>query len=234
MCNLYSMVSNKEAIREFAKFLRTTPEMDNLPTFSGICANGWAPIVRATDDGSRELAKVRWGLPTPPDKLTGNYDSGVTNLRNLWWWKDYLIPLERRCVVPITSFCEPDQVQGTKKNHWFALNDDRPLCFFAGAWHPQWTSVRKVKDGPTTDDLFAFLTTNPNAEVEQFHTKAMPVILRTPEEVERWFTIPFPQIAKAMQLPLPDGSLKVVNIGPKQDGVDTELPTAAPQQASLF
>lgn len=44
MCNLYSMVSNKEAIREFAKFLRVTPEMDNLPTFPGIFANGWAPI----------------------------------------------------------------------------------------------------------------------------------------------------------------------------------------------
>ena len=226
------MVSNKEAIREFAKFLRTTPEMDNLPSFPGIYANGWAPIVRATDDGSRELAKVRWGLPTPEDKLTGNYDTGVTNLRNLWVWKDYLIPLNRRCVVPITSFCEPDQVQGTKKNHWFALDDSRPLCFFAGAWLPQWTSVRKVKDGETTDDLFAFLTTKANHEVSQFHKKAMPVILRAPEEVERWFEISYEQIAKGMQLPLPDGSLKVVNIGPKSDGGETAPPP--PQQASLF
>lgn len=232
MCNLYSMVSNKEAIRDFAKFLRTMPEMDNLPLFSSIYANGYGPIVRATDDGTRELAKARWGLPTPEDKRKGNYDAGVTNMRNLFVWKDYLIPLNRRCVVPITSFAEPDQVGGTNKNHWFALDDDRPLCFFAGAWLPQWTSVRMVREGETTNDLYAFMTTKANDEVGKVHDKAMPVILRTPEEVERWFTIPYPEIAKGMQLPLPNGSLKVVNIGAKQDGVETEPP--APTQASLF
>ena len=232
MCNLYSMVSNKEAIRAFAKFLRVTPEMDNMPTFPGIFANGWGPIVRATEDGGRELAKARWGLPTPEDKRTGNYDAGITNMRNLWVWKDYLIPLERRCVVPITSFAEPDQVGGSKKNYWFALNDERPLCFFAGAWLPEWKSVRKVKEGETVNDLYAFLTTKANDEVGQVHDKAMPVILRTPEEVERWFTIPYPEIAKGMQLPLPNGSLTVVNIGTKQDGGEPE--PVAPQQASLF
>ena len=232
MCNLYSMVSNKEAIRDFAKFLRTMPEMDNLPLFSSIYANGYGPIVRATDDGTRDLAKARWGLPTPEDKRKGNYDAGVTNMRNLFVWKDYLIPLNRRCVVPITSFAEPDQVGGTNKNHWFALDDDRPLCFFAGAWLPQWTSVRMVREGETTNDLYAFMTTKANDEVGKVHDKAMPVILRTPEEVERWFTIPYPEIAKGMQLPLPNGSLKVVNIGTKQDGVEIEPP--APTQASLF
>ena len=234
MCNLYSMVSNKEAIRQFASFLRVTPEMDNLPTFPGIFANGWAPIVRATDDGSRELAKVRWGLPTPPDRLTGNYDSGVTNLRKLWVWKDYLIPLNRRCVVPITSFCEPDQVGGSKKNHWFALDESRPLCFFAGAWLPQWTSVRKVRDGETTDDLFAFLTTSANEEVARMHDKAMPVILRTPEEVERWFTVPYAAIKDEFQHPLPNGSLQVVNIGPKMDGEELLSDLRPPVQGSLF
>jgi len=48
--------------------------------------------------------------------------------------------------------------------------------FFAGIEARGWTSVRKVKDGPTTDDLFAFLTCPPNAEVGAIHPKAMPVI----------------------------------------------------------
>jgi putative SOS response-associated peptidase YedK len=43
---------------------------------------------------------------------------------------------------------------------------------FAGAW-TNWTSVRKVREGKTVNDLYAFLTTDPNAE-------AMPVILTTP------------------------------------------------------
>ena len=218
MCNMYSMVSNKEAIRAFSNFLRVSPELDNLPAIPGIYANGWAPIVRATADGTRELARVRWGLPTPPEKLTGKADRGVTNLRNLYVWKDYLEPLERRCVVPVTSFCEPDQVGGSNKLHWYALDDSRPLFFFADTWVPKHKSVRLVKDGETEDDLFAFLTTKANAEVGAVHDKAMPVILRTPEEVERWFAIPYLQIAKGMQLPLPDGSLKIVNIGPRQDG----------------
>ncbi len=39
--------------------------------------------------------------------------------------------------------------------------------------------MRKVKEGETTNDLFAFLTTEPNAEVGAIHPKAMPVILTT-------------------------------------------------------
>ncbi|MFT4077505.1 MAG: SOS response-associated peptidase [Asticcacaulis sp.] len=220
MCNMYSMVSNKEAIREFAKFLRVSPHVDNLPEIPGIYANGWGPIVRATDDGARELAAVRWGLPTPQGQLKGVVDSGTTNLRTLRYWKRYLEPLNRRCVVPVTSFCEPDQVGETYKNHWFALDESRPLFFFAGAWLPDWQSVRKKADGPTTDSLYAFLTTDANADVRPIHSKAMPVILRTPEEVERWFTIPYAEIEAEMQNPLPNGTLKVVNIGPKTDGAE--------------
>jgi putative SOS response-associated peptidase YedK len=43
-----------------------------------------------------------------------------------------------------------------------------------------------VREGETTNDLYAFLTTEPNAEVGAIHPKAMPVILTTPEEVETW------------------------------------------------
>ena len=40
-------------------------------------------------------------------------------------------------------------------------------------------------------DAYAFLTTEPNAEVGAVHPKAMPVILTTPEEeVETWMTAP--------------------------------------------
>jgi putative SOS response-associated peptidase YedK len=49
--------------------------------------------------------------------------------------------------------------------------------------------VRKVKEGETTNDLYAFLTTEPNAEVGAIHPKAMPVILTTPDEVATWMTV---------------------------------------------
>ena len=41
---------------------------------------------------------------------------------------------------------------------WFALDETRSLACFAGIW-TNWTSVRKVKEGETTNDLYAFLTT---------------------------------------------------------------------------
>lgn len=225
MCNLYSMMSNKEAVRAFAQFLRVTPNADNLKARPDIFANGYGPIVRATPEG-RELATCRWGMPSSEQAIgTKNYDSGTTNIRRTWLphWKPYL-DIPNRCVVPATSFCEPDQVGRTFKNQWFALDESRPLFFFAGIWTPQWTSVRKVKEGKTTSDLYGFLTTDANKEVGQYHDKAMPVILRTPEEVEEWFTLPVKDIKDFQKAKkLPDGSLTIVSTGLKWDP-----PTATP------
>ena len=62
----------------------------------------------------------------------------------------------------------------------------------------------------------AFLTTEPNAEVGVIHPKAMPVILTTPEEVETWMTAA-PDEALKLQRPLPDGTLRIVARGVKED-----------------
>ncbi len=78
---------------------------------------------------------------------------------------------------------------GSKPPVWFALSEERPLAVFAGIW-TRWTSVRKLKEGETTNDLFAFLTTDANTEVGAVHPKAMPVILTEPDEIERWLTAP--------------------------------------------
>jgi hypothetical protein len=51
---------------------------------------------------------------------------------------------------------------------------------------PQWQSVRKVKDGLPSDDLYAFLTTDPNDVVKPIHGKAMPVLLLPKEETDVW------------------------------------------------
>jgi putative SOS response-associated peptidase YedK len=77
--------------------------------------------------------------------------------------------------------------------------------------------VRKVREGLTTNDLFGFLTTEPNDVVGPVHPKAVPVVLTTPEEIETWMTAPAEEALK-LQRPLPDGALRIVATGVKEDG----------------
>jgi len=236
MCNLYSLTKGPAAIREIA---RAMDRGLNLPSLPGIFPDYPAPVVRNGPEG-RELAMVRWGMPSSKKALLDaatkraeklrakgkpidfdqllrmEPDSGTTNVRNTAssHWKRWL-GVENRCVVPFTSFSEFNRDAGG--DIWFALSPERPLAFFAGIWVPQWTSVRKVKEGETTNDLFAFLTSEPNAEVGAIHPKAMPVVLTEQHEIETWLTAPT-DVALSLQRPLPDGALIIVARGEKRDG----------------
>jgi putative SOS response-associated peptidase YedK len=238
MCNLYSHTRDVEAMRKlFARFdvaAQVVPQPGIFPDYA-------APVIRNREGGGEaELAMVRWGMPSSraalfeatkkrADKLRAKNkpvdfdellklepDGGTTNVRNTAsaHWKRWL-GVESRCLVPFTSFSEFNREAGG--DIWFAFGQERPTAFFAGIWASQWTSVRKVRTGLETIDLYAFLTTDPNAEVAPIHPKAMPVILTTPEECETWMTAPWEQ-ARALQRPLADGMLEIVARGGKKDG----------------
>lgn len=237
MCNLYSLTKGQAAIIQFTRAMRDTT--GNLPSLPGIFPDYSAPVVRNAPDGVRELGMLRWGMPSSQfaqmeaakkraakleakgqtidfkQLLRMEPDSGTTNIRNTSskHWQRWL-GVENRCVVPFTSFSEFNKAEGG--DVWFALEESRPLAAFAGIW-TEWTSVRKVKEGETTNALFGFLTTDPNAEVGAVHPKAMPVILTTPNEIETWLTAPTVEALK-LQRPLPDGTLKIVARGVKKDG----------------
>jgi putative SOS response-associated peptidase YedK len=202
-----------------ALFRVTKDVTGNLPPMPGVFPDYAAPIVRVAD-GARELTMARWGMPSPQFALKGRAtDPGVTNVRNTSspHWRRWLGPANR-CIVPFTSFSEYETGPGGKKEPvWFALGDDRPLACFAGIW-TGWTSIRKTKEGEVTCDLFAFLTTEANAEVAPIHPKAMPVILTTEDEVDVWLNAPA-HVAMELQRPLPDGELKIVAKGARQDAV---------------
>jgi len=236
MCNLYSITKGQAAIIDFTSTMRDLT--GNLPSMPSVFPDYKAPVVRNAPDGVRELAMLRWGMPSSQlaqmeaakkraakleaksksvdfkELLRMEPDSGVTNIRNISskHWKRWL-GIEHRCVVPFTSFSEFNKAHGG--DIWFALDESRPLAFFAGIW-TNWTSVRKVKEGETTNELYGFLTTEPNAEVAPIHPKAMPVILRTAEEVETWLTASQDRVP-SLQRSLPDNSLVIVSTGPKFD-----------------
>ncbi|WP_209426753.1 SOS response-associated peptidase [Pararhodobacter sp. SW119] len=203
MCNLYSNTTTQELMRQL--FSGLTDRAGNLAP-GQFYPDQQGAIVRHGADTGLELVKARWGMPSPPGVLKTQRDPGVTNVRNLSspHWRRWLRP-GHRCLVPLTSFAEP--VKGG--NQWFTSVDTDAHMFFAGIEVRGWTSVRKVKDGETTDDLFAFLTCAPNAEVGAIHPKAMPVILTEPEEWETWLLAPV-EVAATLQRPLPDGTLQLV------------------------
>jgi putative SOS response-associated peptidase YedK len=217
ICNLYSMTRPQDAVRGFFPGRSPIDRSGNMPPLPGIFPDYQAPIVRNGAEGP-ELVMARWGMPSPKSALAGKKsDPGVTNVRNAAspLWRRWLGP-EHRCVVPFTSFAEHElQPDGSRPPVWFAFDEKRPLAFFAGIW-TRWTSVRKVREGETTNDLYAFLTTEPNAEVGRVHPKAMPVILTQPDEVEQWLAAPEGK-ALALQRPLPDGALAIVARGEKED-----------------
>jgi putative SOS response-associated peptidase YedK len=215
MCNLYSVTKGQAAIRELTEAM--IDRTGNLPSMPGIFPDYAAPIAR-NHEGVRELSMSRWGMPTPPVYLKGRTaDSGITNIRNpdSPHWRRWL-GVENRCVVPFTSFAENEHLpDGSKPNVWFAFDESRPLGVFAGIW-TRWTSVRKAKEGETNNDIFAFLTTESNKEVGAIHPKAMPVILRTREEINTWMSAPVGDALK-LQCPLPDFSLTIVSRAARED-----------------
>ena len=215
MCNLSSVTKGPQAATSPAACgtrRATSPRSPaSFPT---------TPRVRNAEDGERELTVARWGMPSPKLVIEGRRsDPGVTNVRNQSspHWRRWL-GVESRCVVPFTSFAENEILpDGSRPPVWFALDESRPLAFFAGIW-TRWTSVRKVKEGEATNDLFAFLTTEPNAIIAPIRPKAMPVILMTPAEVEAWLTAPAMD-ALLLQRSLPDDALRIVARGEKEDGL---------------
>lgn len=196
MCNLYTMTATVEEMRRiFGPF---DGDRDNLPPFGEIYPGRAAPVLRRNDAGGLKLETMTWGFPGP----AAAKGRPVTNVRNLAspFWRSALDNRERRCVVPVSSFCEwtaePDPDTRRKSKVWFGLHEhDDPLFAFAGIWRPG-------EDGPH----MAFLTCGANQVVGAVHPKAMPVMMRASSAMQ-WLDHDREQ-ACALAVPFADADMR--------------------------
>ena len=192
MCNLYSVTKSQQAIRDLVKAIRDIT--GNMPSLPAVFPNRMAPVVRTAPDGVRELLMMRWGFPPPVIPGSKPRNPYLTNVRNTdsRYWRTYLKKPEHRCLVPVTSFAEPDNNQGPRSIWtWFAQDESRPLMFFAGIWR-EWEGDRGTKAVPDVGKhtVFSFLTTDASEDVAPIHPDATPVLLLDEGAREMWMNAP--------------------------------------------
>jgi putative SOS response-associated peptidase YedK len=186
MCNLYSITRVPEAVlRLFRVSHNRAASIAPLPA---IFPGHVAPVVRKAADGERELVAMNWGFMLLQDNRAPRRVTNVRDdkIRTSSFWRQSFE--QRRCLVPASSYCEP---KGEKPAtwHWFAMRgeEQRPLFAFPGVWTRYRGPVRK--DGPAVEqDVFAFMTTEPNALTATINHERMPVLLIDPGDFETWLS----------------------------------------------
>lgn len=157
-----------------------------------------AYVVREVD-GVRGLDVMHW------DVTAGAAPWPMTNVRNLGLaqWRALAADPARRCLIPLTEFCEwtpkpVDQGDGKKPlkgEMWFDVVD-QDIFAIAGFW-------REIEE----QRYFAMVTCDPNELVAPIHPKAMITILR-PEDHDQWLTGSYDDVV-ALQRPYPADRMTV-------------------------
>ena len=231
MCNLYTYKLSRDemaGLMQHYKLIGQVWAEDLAKAMQGLNASGevypkyTAPVV-IEQNGVQVLDRLKWGMPGP--FIPGQKSTRprfISNVRNTVskHWTPWLAAAEvvvgkdknagGRCLVPAAAFAEPDE--HTSKpviNRWFKRTDGLPF-FFAGVWR-EWTGDHGTIKAPDVAKhrLFAFLTTDVGEDVRPVHSKATPLILRTPADVEQWLHGTAAEALELQKTPAPKGTLTI-------------------------
>jgi putative SOS response-associated peptidase YedK len=140
------------------------------------------------EDGERELSTSTWGFVLlqkglAPRRVTNVRDDKI--LTSKFWRPSFE---QRRCLVPASSYCEPKGVKPAVW-HWFAVHgeEERPLFAFPGVWTRYRGPLKKNGDN-VDQEVFAFMTTEPNELTQSINHERMPVLMSDLADFEMWLS----------------------------------------------
>ena len=215
MCNLYSITTAVEAMRNLFVVAAERDHLGNAEPRDAVWPKYPAPVVRRTDGGEREMLLMSWGFLTArTSKKTGKpiapaawNNARADKVTSIGLWKESF--LNRRCLVPASSFCEA-KGRDPARYFWFGLMGDepRPTFAFAGLWRDFQPGLSGSQAEETTHTI---ITTTANDIVRPVHPDRMPVIL-DPSDYEQWLNGSADD-AKALLRPFPAERMRIVAEG---------------------
>ncbi len=187
MCNLYRMSKSRDEVADYFRDVAVQFAVQPAGNAPDIIYPGYPGMVLT----AQALTQMVWGFPLQRTGAKGQplKPKPVNNARSdklssPFWSASFR---ERRCLIPVSAFAEPEGDKGAKTRTWFCLPDSDPMAI-AGIW----------RDTQEWDAAYSMVMTDANAAVAGIHNR-MPVIL-PPESWDIWLTGD-PQSAHALCQP---------------------------------
>src|SRR5688572_353235 len=175
MCSRYFLDADGQIIA----YTFRVPANEHVRKRYNIAPTQDAPVIRLAQDGTPELAMLRWGLvPFWSKSLAAGTKMINARSESVEEKPAFRQALQkRRCIVPATGFYEWQGVAGRKQPYAITF-PDHPVFGFAGLWE-RW----KPEAGEPID-TFTILTTDANFAIAKVHDR-MPAIV-PPARAAEW------------------------------------------------
>jgi len=209
MCGRYTLTNPKPAgFRKRFGIEESVDLGDEEPRYN-IAPTDPVLAVRRTDEGARNLGRLRWGLVpgrwaerrSGPPLINARAESLATQPAFAESFR------ERRCLIPADGFYEWRKDERGKVPIWLS-RPNGGLFAFAGVW-----AELPARDG-SSDVLHscAIVTCAPNALIRPIHDR-MPVVLQ-PEAEARWLDPEVdPDELLGLLVPAPEDALVTREVG---------------------
>ena len=226
MCGRYTLTNPDPGAIRLRFDLDESVTIDEAPRFN-IAPTDPVLAVRRTQDGRRDLGRLRWGLVPGrwAQKRSGRplINARAETIQRQPAFRDSF--RERRCLIPADGFYEWRKDERGKQAIWIS-RPDRELFAFAGLW------AELEQDGETLHSA-AIVTCEPNELIRPIHNR-MPVLLD--RAVEASWLDPAAEPADLIELlaPAPSGALELLEVADHVNDVRQDGPQLLKPPLKLF